>query len=521
MPLRCEPAETDFAGSCFICGPSDAPPDPQRRRFLAAATALPFAAAAAPAKAAALPTVPSGTFGIDAGWALIEKNGAPVLQRDAFIVVRDGAIEEVRAAAPRGNLPRVDARNLLVLPGFISGHTHVCCGTPTRGLIEAGRSYRRPLDMMHQLPDDELDALTAINLAELLRSGCTTQVEMSLTLREAESYVRVAKVWGVRGYPGPMIPDGTRNTPIWYRADDKVLFAADEGTLADIANGLKFAKAHMNANGGLIRPMMCAHATDTHTEKTMTALAAAVRELGTGLHIHLSQGGAETSRVKALWGMTPAHWLKKFGFYDFPVFGAHMTGVEWEGDAPVLRDGGVIYAHCPAGGGAGAGSQPYPEALAAGVKVCIGIDTHSNDFVEDIKQSVIVGRLRARLLKGKTPTPMQEPTIWDSINGATRIPADGLRRKDLGRIVAGARADLTMIDVSGPLVGSGALPPEPLNNLLYANGLMVRHVMTDGRLQIFDGHLMVADEQKVAEAGGRVVAKMWKKLADEGFFERT
>jgi cytosine/adenosine deaminase-related metal-dependent hydrolase len=252
----------------------------------------------------------------------------------------------------------------------------------------------------------------------------------------------------------------------------------------------------------------------------MTALAAAVRELGTGLHIHLSQGGAETGRVKALWGMTPAHWLKKFGFYEFPVFGAHMSGVEWEGDGPVLRDGGVIYAHCPAGGGAGAGSQPYPEALAAGVKVCIGIDTHSNDFVEDIKQSVIVGRLRTRLLRGKTSTPMREPTIWDSIHGATRIPADGLRRKDLGRIVAGARADLTMIDVSGPLVGSGALPPEPLNNLLYANGLMVRHVMTDGRLQIYDGQLVVADERKVAEAGGRVVVKMWNKLAAEGFFER-
>ena len=30
---------------------------------------------------------------------------------------------------------------------------------------------------------------------------------MSLTLRQAESYVRLAERWGVRGFPGSMIPN--------------------------------------------------------------------------------------------------------------------------------------------------------------------------------------------------------------------------------------------------------------------------------------------------------------------------
>jgi len=57
---------------------------------------------------------------------------------------------------------------------------------------------------VERLSDDELDALTALNLAELLRSGCTTQVEMSLSLRQAESYVRVAERWGVRVLKPPL-----------------------------------------------------------------------------------------------------------------------------------------------------------------------------------------------------------------------------------------------------------------------------------------------------------------------------
>ena len=61
------------------------------------------------------------------------------------------------------------------MPGFISGHTHVCSGTPTRGIIESGRPDLRPLELVEALlDDDELDALTEFNLAELLLSGCST-----------------------------------------------------------------------------------------------------------------------------------------------------------------------------------------------------------------------------------------------------------------------------------------------------------------------------------------------------------
>jgi cytosine/adenosine deaminase-related metal-dependent hydrolase len=116
---------------------------------------------------------------------------------------------------------------------------------------------------------------------------------------------------------------------------------------------------------------------------------------------------------------------------------------------------------------------------------------------------------------------MKKPTIWAAIDGATRVAADGLKRPDLGRIVAGAKADLTTIDVSGPLVGTGALPPEPLNNLLYAHGLSVRHVMTDGLFQVADGELVVDDPDKVGAAGGRAVQKVWDKLAEEDWFTPT
>lgn len=522
---------SDHAGACFICaGVDDAEPSSQssRRGFMQAA-ALSAMAASAPATKAraqsrALPFGPEDDFVIDAGWVLIETDDALDLLRDGHVLVRRGVIEEVRAEPFTENVPHLALPYDLLAPGFISGHTHCCSATPTRGIIEGPRSYQRPLEIVEMLSDDEIDALTALNLAELLRSGCTTQVEMSLTLRQAESYVRMAERWGVRGFPGSMIPNTERLFGIWFRADDQVLLDAEEGTLEEIADNLAFGKKHMGKGDGRILPMMSPHACDTHTPATMQAMADAAKELGTGLHIHLSQSGRETSEVRRLWGKTPAQWLESYGFFkEGPVFGAHMSGLDWSTDPDVFNRGGGVYSHCPSGGGAGNGTQPYPEALAAGMNVNIGIDTHSNDYVENLKLAVIYGQARWGLKRRLDPdgVPVARPTVWNAVDGATRVAAKGLRRDDIGVIKPGAKADLISIDVSGLLVGAGALPPEPLNNLLYANGRMVRTAMTEGRLQVHDFKFAADDEDSVLRAGGEVVEKVWTQLADEGWFTET
>jgi 5-methylthioadenosine/S-adenosylhomocysteine deaminase len=116
----------------------------------------------------------------------------PHLLRDGHVVVSGGRFTEIRPGPFRGDLSCVSAQNDILLPGFISGHTHVASGMPTRGIIEGAGSSRPSAHAVAALSDEELDDLTAYNLAEVLRSGCTTQLEMSQNLRHIESYVRVA-----------------------------------------------------------------------------------------------------------------------------------------------------------------------------------------------------------------------------------------------------------------------------------------------------------------------------------------
>ncbi len=461
-------------------------------------------------------SVPEGRYAINTGWTLRYEGNGITLHRGAVLVVSDGRIEAVRDRPARG-LPAIDARRLLVVPGFISGHTHVAGGTPTRGLIETGRSFRRPLELVDALEDDALDALTALNLAELILTGTTTQLEMSLSLRQLHSYLRVAKRYGARGYAGAMIPDIRRLFAIWFRRDDDTLMASVPDTLEEIEANLTFARSWRD--DALLKPMMTAHATDTHTPDTLRALAAAAAELGTGIHLHLSQSRRESAIVERLWGASPARWIADHGFMNGPVFAAHLSGFDFLRDAELFREAGAIYAHCPSAGGAGGATQPYPEALGAGMRVNIAIDTHSNDFLENLKLAVLYGQARYALLEAQSGVPLIRPTMAQAIHGATLSAARGLRRHDLGHIDEGACADLVGIDVTGPLAGVGALPPEPLNNLLYAHGALVRLVVTNGRVQALEGRFIADDLMAVSHAAGEVTRELWQTLAREGWFE--
>lgn len=458
---------------------------------------------------------------LEPSWVLAYRDGAPVLLADHSVVVDGDRVARIVEGRIKGNDQRIAMPGQILLPGLISGHTHVACGSPTRGLVESGRAYGRPLDLIEALDDADIDALTAYNLAEILRAGCTTQVEQSVTLRQVQSYVRVARRWGARGYPGGMTPTWSRVAPVWFRKNDQVLLDSTPATLADIEANLRFGLEVNGAEDGLILPMMAPHGPETQTPETWRAIVAGARKLH-GIHTHLASIESDSVRIKKLWGKGPVQWLDEFGAYDVRFFGAHMSGWDAAEDGPFLAGKPLFtYVHCPSGTGAGGGGvrQPFIEAMGAGINSAVGLDTHSNDMVENMKLALLYGRARHAALSASSSVPMKRPTVWDMINAATLNPANGLGRSDLGRIAVGAKADLVSIDVSGLLVGSGVAPLEPLGNLLYANGLSVRHVMTNGRLQISDGRLVVDDERKVVAEGGRVVRKIWRQLIDEGWLK--
>jgi len=120
--------------------------EPTRRDFGALAASALLGIGATPVQSPLGPVDPKDTV-LECGWALVAEGPGDLglrLIRDAQIRVRRGRIEEVRASRVPGT-HRLALPHDLVLPGFISGHTHVAS-------IEGGRAYRRPIE--RELPPD-------------------------------------------------------------------------------------------------------------------------------------------------------------------------------------------------------------------------------------------------------------------------------------------------------------------------------------------------------------------------------
>src|SRR3954447_19369343 len=73
------------------------------------------------------------TMVLEPSWVLTYENDDLQLRRDRSVVVQDGRISAIVAGRVRGRDARLEMPGQLLIPGMISGHTHVALGSPTRG----------------------------------------------------------------------------------------------------------------------------------------------------------------------------------------------------------------------------------------------------------------------------------------------------------------------------------------------------------------------------------------------------
>lgn len=461
---------------------------------------------------------PKNEYVIEAGCAILEKNGALQVVNNVSILVKKDKIEKVAVGTISGNYKRVNAKGDMVLPGFISGHSHAMSGPVVKGLLDTGRSYRPPEKLMEDCSDEDLEAIAALCLAELLTTGCTTILDQSLSLKQMKAIVNVALKWGVRLYPGAMTPSMNRVFELWNLKSDQALMDSVPATMKEIEDNLAYSLSIMNKGEGRIKPMTSPHGTDTNTPETFAALKKAGDKLGTGYHMHLAQSNSEKEITKRLWGKEPLEWMASMGFLDAPFFAAHMSAMNWETDPAILKKYGAVITLCPLIGSLGRSVQSLTETKAAGIALNLGIDSPINNYLETLRMAVVLEKMKLKYFKNDKMQG-QTFTMLDAIDCATRIPAKGLRRDDLGVIKEGAKADLISINLSNPPVGPGILPPEPLSSLLYTNSSSVKLTITDGVIQMMNGVFLLDDLNKINQKAGKAVEKIWAKLKTQGYFD--
>lgn len=395
-------------------------------------------------------------------------------------------------------IEETDASNFLVAPGLVDIHSHLSHEPINKGYTdETGSPGLYNSNLYEYMPtmtgdQESLPSQTRMAAAELLLSGVTTIVDMS---QRHDTWVEVMAETGLRACIAPLFREAkwfTRNGHlVEYEWNTRSGFAEMDHALRIIDE----ANAHPS---GRLFGMMTPAQVDTCSADLIKATFAAAQERDLVWQIHAAQSVPEFHEITRRHGVSPIRWLYDLGvlgpktIIGHGIFLDDHPSTQWGSqseDLALLAETGTTVAHCPTVfWRRGMALQDFGRYLRAGVNMGIGTDTYPHNMIEEMRHVGILARIT-----GGRPHTLSTGEVFTA---ATIGGAKALGRTDIGRLMAGAKADFFMADLSHPLMNPAR---DPLRSLVYAAAdRAVSHVFVDGQQVVRDGVALGVDLKKAA-----------------------
>ena len=345
-------------------------------------------------------------------------------ERIAF-VSKDKAEAKEFFESHAGDCMRMDASDMIVMPGLINTHTHVAMAL-LRGisddvpLMEWLEQHIWPIEA--KMGYQEVYDGARLGILEMLMGGTTTFVDM---YPYEEAVAEAAESAGIRALVSPC--------PMDFRMDH-------------FENDWKQVQKRFSSSR-LVSMWMGPHAIYTLSGKNLQRSISLSKELGIGSHVHLAETQTEQDNCMAQHGVSPTEYLEKEGLFSTKTLAAHCV-VMSDHDIEILAKNGVSVAHNPQSNmKLASGIAPVKKMLEAGVNVSIGTDGASSNNDLDMWEEM---RTASLLQKVNTHDPCAIPAYtalqMATVNGAKAIGREG----ELGVIAPGALADILLVDIQKP-----------------------------------------------------------------------
>lgn len=345
-------------------------------------------------------------------------------ERIAF-VSKDKAEAKEFFESHAGDCMRMDASDMIVMPGLINTHTHVAMAL-LRGisddvpLMEWLEQHIWPIEA--KMGYQEVYDGARLGILEMLMGGTTTFVDM---YPYEEAVAEAAESAGIRALVSPC--------PMDFRMDH-------------FENDWKQVQKRFSSSR-LVSMWMGPHAIYTLSGKNLQRSISLSKELGIGSHVHLAETQTEQDNCMAQHGVSPTEYLEKEGLFSTKTLAAHCV-VMSDHDIEILAKNGVSVAHNPQSNmKLASGIAPVKKMLEAGVNVSIGTDGASSNNDLDMWEEM---RTASLLQKVNTLDPCAIPAYtalqMATVNGAKAIGREG----ELGVIAPGALADILLVDIQKP-----------------------------------------------------------------------
>ncbi|HRA46584.1 MAG TPA: chlorohydrolase family protein [Thermomicrobiales bacterium] len=449
---------------------------------------------------------------INASHIIATQNGAHRHLRDGVVVIENDSIIHVGPTFEGTVDQEIDATGKILTPGFINTHSHLAESPLDKSFIEdVGPRQFYLSGLFEYLPvrsgaldDDAARTCIAYSMAELLRTGTTTIMELG---PKPEDAVREANNVGLRLYMGLGYRSGR-----WLTRDGKrVSWEWDEAAGdAGFERSVSFIEKYDGTTNGRIKGFLSPMQIDTCTEALLRRSADAARSMNIPIALHASQSGPEFNEMTARNGMSPIEWLQSIDFLGDNLILGHaiiLAGGSWANyhgdDIKILADSGSNVAHCVwVFARRGIAMESFARYTAAGINMTLGTDTAPQSMIEALRWTAVCSKIVDR----RTDVA----TAADVFNAATLNGAKALGRSDLGRIEVGAKADLLIWE--GESIFMTPLR-DPIKNIVYsAQAEDLNTVIIDGVVRMQDRTIPGVDMHKLALDMQAAGERMWPAM---------
>src|SRR5437660_1329787 len=418
--------------------------------------------------------ITGGTLVTMDGMRSIYDGGAVAVTGDTIIAVGPRTEIEARYTASQ----KIDARNKLVLPGFINGHTHVPM-TLFRGIHDDVTlndwlyKYIFPAEAKN-VTEEFVRWGTRLAAAEQIRAGVTTFADMYYF---EDAVAEETKAAGMRGVLGETFID--------IPAPDNQIEAAM----------LEYTEKFLTKWQGdpLIHAAPAPHSIYTCSQKTLQDASALARKYHAPILIHVAEMKKERDDSEKQNGMSPVQYLDKVGVLGPDVLAAHCIFVD-ANDQKTLAERHVGCVHNPSSNMMlASGVAPVPEMRAEGVAVGLGTDgpAGSNNDLDLMEEMDLAAKL-VKITK-MNPLALNAKAVVEmaTIDGAKALHME----KEIGSLEAGKKADIVLISLDEP----NAVPMYDIYaQLAYAlKGSDVETVVIGGRVVMRDRKVLTVNETEV------------------------
>jgi 5-methylthioadenosine/S-adenosylhomocysteine deaminase len=399
-----------------------------------------------------------------------------VERADVLVDPESGDILEIGADLDGAEI--LDASGGLVIPGLVNAHTHAAM-TLLRGYADdkpVGAWLEEDVwPVEAQLEPEDIRAGADLAAVEMIRSGTTAFADMYFGVAQTAAAVEQS---GLRALLG-------RGTV--------TLGKDDEAITNDVTRSLDVATEFAGAADGRVSTAAMPHALSTIGADSLRELVERAREQDLRLHYHANENEVtDVTPLVAEHDTRPLVYADELGALAPGDFLAHCVHVD-DAEIDLLADRGVAVIHCPASNmKLASGMAPVQRMLDAGVTVGLGTDGAASnndlDVFGEMRDAAMVGKLASA---DASAVPAEAVLRMATTGGASALGIDA------GRIEAGTKADLAVVDLAKP-----HLTPvhDLVSHLVYAaNGSDVRHTVCDGQVLMRDGEVQTMDERAVRE----------------------